>query len=180
VAAPAFERLLKVLPPPVRPVETPPTGQWDAIEGRLGAVLPLDYKAFVELFGSGFIDRFLWVFNPFSADENIRLAEASERQLAILRWLREQANERVPYPIFPEPDGLLPWGETANGDCFYWITSHSSPDEWSVVVNEARAPNWHEHAGPMTAFLADLLDGSTSVDFFPATFPSAHPSFERF
>ncbi len=180
MGAPELDRLLRVLPAPTAPAEGPRAGDWGAVEARLDLVLPSDYKVFIERFGSGVIDRFLWILDPFSANENIRFPDASERQHAILRWLRAQGTERLPYPVYPEPGGVVLWGETANGDCFYWITSDGPPDDWSVTVNEARAPNWHDHPGPMTAFLADLLDRTESVDFFPAVFPSAQPSFERF
>lgn len=178
MAAGDLDRLRTLLPEPSAPVEAPAAGDWDALHERLGFALPADYREFVGRYGSGVVDNFVWVLNPFSANENIRFPESSDRQLAILRWLRERG-EALPHAIYPEPGGVLLWAETANGDCFYWLTD-GSPDEWRVTVNEARASNWHDHPGPMSALLADLLDGSVHVEFFPDNFPLAAHSVVAF
>lgn len=179
IAAGDLDRLRMLLPEPSVPVEAPVAGDWDALHERLGYALPADYQAFIDQYGSGVIDGFAWVLNPFSANENIRFPEASDRQLAILRWVREQGTETLPYQVHPEAGGLALWAETANGDCFYWVTD-GPPDGWRVTVNESRAPNWHDHPGPMSALLADLLDGSARIEFFPDNFPLAEHSFEAF
>jgi hypothetical protein len=175
----ALERLARLLPLPVSPVEAPSISDLADVELRLGLPLPMDYKRFIQRYGSGTIDAFLWVLNPSSANESIRLPDSSDRQLGILRWLREQGTESIPHPIYPEPGGLLLWAETANGDCLYWRTV-GPPDDWRIAINESRAPNWHDHAGPMTAVLADLLDRTVSVEFFPDSFPLEKHLFAAF
>jgi hypothetical protein len=178
VALSGIDSLLRIVSAPNEPAEAPLPGEWDEVETRLGFVLPSDYKAFIERFGSGHFDEFLWVLNPFSANEAIRFPDASERQLAILRWLRD-GGEQLPYPIYPEPGGIVVWAETANGDCLYWITSEASPDEWSVTSNEARGQDWYDHPGPMSAFLADLLNRTIWVEFISSVFPPPNPTFHR-
>ena len=177
MASPHRDRLAALLPVPPRPIEAPTEAAWGELEERLAIELPSDYREFLGLYGSGVIDQFLWVLNPFASNGNARFPEASDRQLGILRWIREQGAETLPYPLYPEAGGLPLWAESAIGDCFYWITSEGSPDDWPVTVNEARADNWHDHPGPMTALLADLLDKTVSVDFFPHNFPTPAPSF---
>ena len=180
MAAGDLDPLLALLPEPSQPVDAPRSADWAAFESRLGLRLPDDYKRYLERYGSGVVDRFLWVLNPFSTNPNIRFPDASEQQLSILRWIREQGTEALPYPVYPEPGGVLLWAESANGDCFYWITSNGSPDEWPVTVNEARAPKWRDHPGPMTALLGDLLDGTVRIDFFPSNFPTPEHGFAAF
>jgi hypothetical protein len=172
-------RLGKLMPPPAASVEAPNPADWPRVEGRLGMVLPADYKAYIGRYGSGVVDGFLWVLNPFSLNENIRFPDSSDRQLAILRRIRDEGSERLPYPIHPEPGGLLLWAESANGDCLYWLTD-GPPDAWRVTVNESRAPNWYDHPGPMSALLADLLDGTVDVEFFPNNFPLPSHTFRPF
>jgi len=151
---------------------------WVELEKRLGLVLPADYKSFIDHYGSGVVDKFLWVLNPFSENDGIRFPDSSDAQLSILRWLREQDSEMVQYPVYPEPGGVLLWAETANGDCLYGLTSGVSPDEWRLTVNDSETTNWYDHPGPMSALLADLLDGTVELDIFPYNFPTPTHEFE--
>ena len=48
-------------------------------------------------------------------------------------WLVEQC----PFPIFPEPGGLLPAGGDTNGGSIFWITD-GPPGEWSLVLYDWR------------------------------------------
>lgn len=174
-----IDRLVALLPEPAQPVETPGAGDWSPLEARIHFRLPSDFKTLLERYGSGIVDGFLWALNPFSPDENRRFPEASERQLGILRSIREQGID-LPYPVYPEASGLVLWAETANGDCLYWRTLTDQPDDWPVCVNEARGSAWVDHPGPATAALADLLEGVLDVDFFPSNFPLPSHSFSAF
>ena len=55
----SLESLLTVLTPPANPAEPPTPEGWNDVEARLEE-LPHDYKAFIQHFGSGTIDNFLW------------------------------------------------------------------------------------------------------------------------
>ena len=111
----AIEHLMAVLVPPVNPFETPAAGAWASVEGRLGVPLPSDYKRFIETYGSGNIGNFLWIFNPFSNNENLNLERQVVTQAEVLNELRSYG-ESVPYKPFPEQGGILPFGITDNGD----------------------------------------------------------------
>jgi hypothetical protein len=37
-------------------------------------------------------------------------------------------------PICPEPDGIIAWGETADGWTFSWAPTDPDPDRWGVVA----------------------------------------------
>ncbi|MEU8893520.1 SMI1/KNR4 family protein [Streptomyces sp. NPDC048442] len=95
---------------------------WAAVESRLGAPLPSDYKALVETFGPGLFDGFHCVFMP---DDLIKSAEL-EATLGQAAW--------EPHPPFPAPGGLVPWMGNEHEQSFYWITEGSDPDRWPVYV----------------------------------------------
>lgn len=40
---------------------------------NLGMILPLDYKKFINKYGTGSINDFIWILNPFSENENLNL-----------------------------------------------------------------------------------------------------------
>jgi hypothetical protein len=175
------DRLARVLPPPAVAVDQPGEEDWAAAELAVGLTLPPDFKRFVTRYGSGSIDDFLVVFNPAAARQAMRFGPATEAYLAGLREIRGFAPDEVPFPIHPEPGGLLPWGTTDNGDVGYFVTSPADdPAQWSIAVGEVRGPEWFTHPGPVTSFLADVLDRSIQVSVFPTGFPSERPAFHPF
>jgi hypothetical protein len=167
--------LAKLITPPTSPSEAPQQHEWPQIEAQLGTSLPADYKDFLRLYGTGKIDDFIWIFNPSSRNENINLATQLRVQLAALSEL--QAYEEVLlYKLFPERDGVFPFGITDNGDVLYWKTS-GSPNTWTVLINEARSPDWEEFDMVMTEFLSKVISRQIYPSAFPNVFPSSVPVF---
>jgi hypothetical protein len=150
-----LERLRELLPPPARPVAGGRPDGWDEIEAALGIGLPGDFKAFTERYGSGMVDDFLYLFNPFAAGEDGNLLVEKDRVLAGYRQTRARFPERLPLPPFPEPGGLLPLGGTDNGDELYWVTT-GHPDGWPVALVESRAALQELHRMPVTGLLVAL------------------------
>lgn len=161
-------RLIGLLPPPTRPVELPRgAGAWDEIEARLGARLPRDYKAFIEQYGSVYIDRFLGIWNPFSRSFGYNL----ECKLEAVRGHAMEFTTDDVRALFPAEGGLMPFGGTDNGNTLYWDTS-GEPDAWCVVVDDGCRSGYETFQGQtMTDFLRRLLSRSASCRFFPADFP---------
>jgi hypothetical protein len=164
-----------IMPPPVVPSETPLIDDWVTIEAQLGLTLPDDYKAFIQIYGSGQIEKFLWVFNPFSSNDNLNLTHQVVLQLKVYSEIG--SFESLPYKLFPERSGLLPFGITDNGDVLFWQTS-GSPNDWRVIVSEARAPKWEAFDLSMTKFLFEILSRKLVCEIFPDDFPGPSPAFE--
>ena len=169
--------LAKLIPPPNNPDEAPQQNEWPRIEARIGTALPLDYKEFVSLYGTGKIDNFLWIFNPFSQNENMNLVTQLRVQLSALSELQAYG-EVVPYQLFPDADGVWPFGITDNGDVLYWKTT-GLPETWTVLVNEARSPDWEAFGMTMTEFLIKVLSRQLHPTAFPGAFPGSTPTFTR-
>lgn len=146
---------------------------WLPVEAHLGLSLPDDYKTFIDHYGTGAIDSFLYILNPFSSNPRLNLLDEGRIKLDAIRQLR---HEVIPYLIHPDAGGLLPWGVTDNGDVLYWLCA-GSPSHWSIVVNESRGPRWREYKLSTTGFLAGLVAREIIVDIFPDDFPSDPPSF---
>src|SRR5215216_143821 len=89
-----LERLRELLPPPADPVEPGRPDGWAAVEATLGTRLPADFKAFTERYGSGTVDDFLYLFNPFAAGQDGNLLAEKDRVLAAYR----QTQGPVPRP----------------------------------------------------------------------------------
>jgi hypothetical protein len=172
----SIERLPQLLPPPTNPTGSGNHGDWEAVEAGL-TPLPRDYKEFVDTYGLGRIDGFVLIYSPFAQSPSANLLARGRQDLAALTELRNKyGKSEVPYALFPEQGGLLPFGTDDNGDGLYWLTE-GDPDEWAVVVNEGRAPEYERFDMPMTGFLALILSKTIKCGIFPADFPDPRPAF---
>ena len=172
-----IDSLKTILSPPVDPQEVALTDDWEAIEKQLSTPLPKDYKAFVRAYGTGTINHFIVVYNPFSRNKFVRLVERGQRLLQSLATLISDFPEYYPHVVYPAPGGLLPFAGTDNGDVFYWQTI-GTPEKWTVRVLESRGPDYYDFAGQMTDFLESLLTKSIQCDVLPQSFPFDRPVFE--
>jgi hypothetical protein len=161
-----LKRLRRLLPPPANPVEAGRPGGWAEVEAALGTGLPSDFKAFTELYGSGTIDDFLYLFNPFTQGQNGNLLAEKNRVLAAYRQTRARFPERLPLPPFPEQGGVLPLGRTDNGDELYWVTQ-GPPDQWPVMLLASRAALQEVQPVPVTGFLAALAANQLTSRVLP-------------
>ncbi len=163
-----LELLLDFVSPPKSPTDPGKGRDWSEVERSLDTTLPTDYKEFVNLLGTGELAGCIWVYNPFAnvRDGQNLLVRVSE-VLEIWRQTRADYGEtECPYPLYPEPDGLLPWGHVDTGSELFWQTS-GRPDEWTVVVNESRGPEFERFNKSMTGFLVSLFSGSIRSDVLP-------------
>lgn len=94
-----------------------------------------------------------------------------------LRYLH-LAGDSHGYAAYPDPGGLIPWGESPHGDTFFWKTT-TGPDSRQVVVSTSD-DDWWEYAGGLSAFLVGLLDGSVPARGLPRSFPSPAPKVRSF
>lgn len=169
----AIQELTAFVAPPDSPAEVPASPDWADVESELRLTLPADYRDFVMTYGSGLLGNFIRVFNPFATSEYLALVPSVERICGIRRELRAtEGEEEVPYAVYPESPGIIPWGNDENGNTFYWLTS-GSPGDWPTVVGEGRGRRWEEFGFTMTTFLAKALRGNVTCPIWPDDFPTA-------
>jgi hypothetical protein len=149
-----FQELRSLLSPPVRPFHT--TGDWAAVERGLGTQLPEDYKRFIATYGQGKICRSLWI-NDYLA------LRPGETALGVVgSYLTQYEDIRaigvtIPYPLFPEPGGLLPLGGLENGGAVNWRTG-GPPSGWEIVVWDSDLDAFDRAEGlGLVPFLVELI-----------------------
>jgi hypothetical protein len=162
----ALDRLCRIAPPPAEPLEPGAPERWPEVEDAIGTVLPDDYKALIERYGSGKFDDFLYLLNPFARDEAGNLLHEKDTMLAAYAETRAKFPRRLPLPPYPEPGGLLPLGRSDNGNELYWLTE-GAPADWGVVAFAARSTRHEVHHHPVTEFLAGLLSAELDTHVFP-------------
>ena len=138
-------------------------GPWEPIEAELGTALPQDYKDFVRLYGAGYFMEFLGVSVPRSKNPNTRFE--SEVGL-ICGTFADWDDEELPYPMWPDPGGLIPFGGTDNGDYLFWLPQ-GAPDDWGVVVWDRGMQQFEALNCGLTDFLAGLATGKVAPEEFP-------------
>ncbi len=87
--------------------------------------------------------------------------------------------EDFPYPLYPEPHGLLEWANTGDGDGLYWLTL-GEPDSWPVVVWNIREGARRYDTGAVELLLG-YLSGQREVQLLrpPPSDPWFDPLRER-
>jgi hypothetical protein len=172
----SLKSLMEVMPPPDRPSEPPKADGWQSVAASLGVELPEDYKEFITIYGTGAVDGFLWVLTPFTQNQNLNLLEQAKVRLDVQRKFSEASGMAAPYELNPNPNGLLPWGVTDNGDVLYWLCS-GAPSTWAIVVCDSRASRWLDFRQTFGEFLNGVVTKKLNLDIFPDDFPSESPKF---
>ncbi len=132
-----MDKLIKILPPPKFPQKTGDKEQWGEFFGILGTGLPTDYVKFIETYGTGGIDNFLWILTPFVNDENVNYLGRQKEMMNSYIQSKKSFPQYYKHNVYPSSGGILPWAYTDNGDELYWLTD-GKPDEWKIVVYESR------------------------------------------
>ncbi|URZ02827.1 SMI1/KNR4 family protein [Clostridium felsineum] len=150
--------------------------EWNAIETQVGIRLPSDYKDFINEYGTGSINEFMWILTPFDEDEYVNFGKRGEE--ISKAYIESKANnpEYFKHEVFPTKGGILPWGYTENGDELYWLTVGAS-DEWHVIVYESRSSDYYEYNMGMVQFIYELVSGKLVCPAFPDDFPGEEYEF---
>jgi hypothetical protein len=142
------------------------TFDWSAVENELGVRLPADYKMLAESFPDGWFRDFVSVLPPVGTDREMSLVEYARGELDALRELRESGEASFPYPLFPEPNGVLPWGFIATPGIACWLTGPGDPDEWTVVLATEEGDYWDRFDGSASEFLISVVTASYDASGF--------------
>ncbi|MFD8483920.1 SMI1/KNR4 family protein [Kitasatospora sp. NPDC059673] len=170
----SLDTLTQLLPRPtgIRPKD------WESVCRQLGTGLPADYKALIDTYGGGCIDNYLWILEPGCANEFYDLFEAVEERAEANEDLWS-GGERKPAELGHADTRIIPWASTDNGEFLYWLAeSGQSPDQWTVMVNEARGPWWEHFDLTLTRFLAATLTGEIRSQILSDHFPSTPHDFQ--
>ncbi|MDG5471415.1 SMI1/KNR4 family protein [Jeotgalibacillus sp. ET6] len=171
-----MEELSKILPPPKTPQKTGDKEQWRKFFGTLGTELPSDYVKYIETYGTGGIDHFLWILTPFANDKNVNYL-CRQKEIAVA-YIQSKRNfpQYYKHDVYPSNGGLLPWAYTDNGDELYWLTD-GKPDEWKIVVYESRSLENYTYSLTMVEFLSQIITKELRCKAFPDDFPSNETTF---
>lgn len=134
---------------------------WDEVESEVGYPFPTDYKRLMSRFPSGDFGKKFYIYSPVQGREWLaRFNEQQRDAFGVFDIVLEDTPDDLPYPVFPAPGGLLPWG-LGDEEIFCWqVNEVSKPDDWTVVFGDPVAEVWGEYPGPASNFLLDVILGN--------------------
>lgn len=166
----------KMIPMPKKPKQAHSLKQWDSIERTINFKLPLSYKKFVNLYGGGGINSFLWILSPFVSNENLNLLKKKEEMKQAYDYMQSSEPNSFEYKFYDGKEGIFPWGITDNGDELYWnITDR----EITILVYEGRYIQGYEYSLDFEEFLCGLLDNKIICEAFPDDWLEQETYFEE-
>ena len=113
------------------------------------------------------VRNFVGVFPPVGTDREMWLVGYARGELDALRELRESGEASFPYPLFPEPNGILPWGYIATAGIACWLAGPGDPDEWTVVLATEEGDYWNDRFdGSASEFLISVVTASYDASGF--------------
>jgi hypothetical protein len=162
------------------PRKRPPVVDWNTLESGLGLRFPRDHKDLCSRYLSLQFDSFLlWVNSGIwhpevsvrGAKDELEFLRQRKMHFPEIMLLddRGRRSESPAFPIYPEPGGLLMWGNTINADHCMWLTD-PDPEKWTIVIENSDF--WHFQGG-LLEFLVGILDGSVRCPLLPDGFPSS-------
>lgn len=169
-----IDKLNAVLPPPSivnRELD------WLSLELELGINLPGEYKLFIDSYGVGGIDGFIWLYGPFEPYSNLNFLTQMKSDLSVYSELKKQFPKRYDLTLYPEVGGVLPFGTTENGDTLFWLTEGDS-DSWKIIVHDVRSPEYEVIDLQFIQFLTSLMSKEIKCKIFPNDFPDDKPTFD--
>lgn len=152
------------------------SNKWNAIEKQMRTKLPSDYKEFINEYGTGSINEFMWILTPFDEDEYVNLITRGDKISKAYIESKIKNPQYFKHEVFPNKGGILPWGYTENGDELYWLTVENS-DEWHIIVYESRSSDYYEYSMGMVEFIYKLVSGKIICPAFPDDFPGEDYEF---
>jgi hypothetical protein len=137
---------------------------WPAVESRLGHRIPGDYKGLVAQFPRGVFNDYLTIAIPGDNGDETDLIGGFEFVLEDLRNWRSDDPDAVPFQLYPEPKGLIPWAGSTQGETFFWLPEGVDPDGWHVVAVSSDGSGWWRFPGSATDFVTAVVTGTLRSD----------------
>jgi hypothetical protein len=141
---------------------------WAQIEQDLALELPDDYRLLAEKLPPGWFRQFVRPGRPVSLPGGAQrlLAGAEGKKLDALREWQASGRGQVPYPLYPEPGGLLPWGSVRVQGYAFWLTGDSDPAEWPVIIASKSFDHWERRDETMVEFLTGVATAQYDASRF--------------
>lgn len=167
-----LSHLIRIIPPPDEPNETGSLKGWNRVQEHLGQVLPMDYKDFIDCYGSGHFSNGIQPFNPFTRNETRNLFQALDTHYQASCQVEKMAKTKWsivdPFRLYPAPGGLLPWGTMPDYVVTFFWHMEGDPDSWATIVYNLLQGEYEVWKFTFVHFLYKLVSGEHPSLLLPA------------
>lgn len=136
----AFDQLVAIWPPPNPPAGSCNEADWGRASASLPVLPPLDYRRFLEVYGTGYVGindidpHWLVLRSPARANGYAELVEGFQASTRQLNECKRVSAKSFPFPVLPETGGLFPFAHDSCGFEYYWLTQ-GAPEDWKVFLD---------------------------------------------
>ena len=146
--------------------------KWIVFQKNYNCKFPSEYKKFIDTYGTGSINDFLWILTPYESNKEINLFHKAEVMRTSYNYMKDMFPGDFNYSIYPEEGGLLPWGYTDNGDELFFDLKNEF-----IVVIETRYSDVYKYKMGMVEFLYKLFTKKIKCNAFPDDFISGEVEY---
>lgn len=148
---------------------------WKSVEDMFNIQFPIDYKLFINNYGEGGINEFLWIMSPFSECENLNTVNKFNEMKYAYEVMKKELPEMCEFEFWDNGKGLFPWGITDNGDELFWnYTEHSI----EIVIFSSRYADKQVYNSGVVEFLTELIGKKIKCSIFPDDFIGEENNYE--
>lgn len=149
---------------------------WGNLDNNIGDFLPGDYKDFIDKYGIGCINGYMWIVSPFCENPNLNSINISDGFSDTLSYINEETGSN--YNIFDGISGLFPIAITDNGDTICWNQELDS--KGFIIVFESRCVETYTYNMSFELFLIGILKGDIFDEYLPDDFISGTNIYESY
>jgi hypothetical protein len=124
---------------------------WARVENAVGRSYPSEFKEIADALPPGSFQTYLSLLHPAQFKRSGRYAKEVRGYADQLR--EDAAESEFPYPIYPDPGGVLPFAVIGLDWVIGWLTEGDDPDRWPVVLCDSRLESWHVYPMSTSEFL---------------------------
>jgi hypothetical protein len=134
--------------------------KWETFEKTNEINFPLDYKEYIDNYGTGCLSELIWVLNPFSNSLRFNMLSFLEEKKKAFLIFEEITGKKYPYELFTEGIGIFPFAFTDNGDTLYWEINQFKSEQYNILIFDSRELLIEEYKMSFSEFLLEILNKS--------------------
>lgn len=129
---------------------------WAGLSQSWGTKFPSDYRRFLESYGFGTIQDFLYVSEPEPKNHWKGQSNAGMDYVTANAYANWPEAEKEPQLVGADPV-LIGWGGDGSADILCWDASGDDPDGWPVLMYKSDDWMWRRYDCGMVDFLLGVL-----------------------
>lgn len=153
--------LIGLVPPPR---SKPDVG--GSVTKEFSVALPRGYRAIAAAYGPGVFADAIRLCTPQAPEPSFEILDHTQQMTEVNRMRLDDAvtRSRWTHAFWPEPGGLLAWGEYSDYATLWWETT-GDPESWPTVIEDWENLQTITVSAPAEEVIFRLLTGDLDIPF---------------